>query len=282
MNWIKRHPFQAVSFTAFNVFIATMAGFRPDLWVPFLVAFGIGLIVWICLFQIYKPLLAFLLAMLLALPGPQVKAEGHKKGGEVVIGVIIICGMTFCVYKLARFCQQHFPPPNTNQVNNLNFGPGGAGAGTNFGASFALSADPCISEGGGASTNFVLIPPTSFYINAMVSGGELRTSVNTSGDSSSMEAFIAGVQAEGLQAEAESFSLNGAPAPSSAVPISFQPTTGTVSNGVAGTAFLITVSCSRDMQTWQTVLSTTAGEGTAFQIVDTVVSQSMFYRLELR
>lgn len=57
MNWIKAHPFQAVSFTAYNVFVATMAGMRPDLWVAFLVMFILGLFVFVILFHIYKPLL---------------------------------------------------------------------------------------------------------------------------------------------------------------------------------------------------------------------------------
>lgn len=276
MNWIKAHPYQAVCFTAYFSIVACFAGFMPQFWVQFLVIFILGLVVWACLFQIYKPLMVVTLCALLTIPAPQAKAA-QRKGGGVVIGVVIICGMTYCIYRLARFCQQHFPPPNTNNVNNA-FGPALPGGWTNFAASFALTSDPCVSDAG---TNFV-ISPTSFTINAMVQGGQLRTAVFASGDSSSMEEFISGVQAQGLVAGTTSYAIDGEPAPASSVPISYQPTTGTITNGVLGTAFLITVQASSDMQTWQTLFSTTAGEGTAFQVQDTVTSTAMFYRLILQ
>jgi hypothetical protein len=282
MNWLKAHPVKAVAFTLLFTFIGTFAGCRADLFVPLLVAFLLALFMFVLVFsidahKIIVSLLAFL--MVLAPCRPPAVSASQKKGGEVVVGVIIICGMTYCVYRLARFCQQHFPPPNTNNVNNANFGPAtnNPAGGTNFGASFALVSDPCVSAG----TNFV-ISPTSFTINAMVQGGQLRTAVSASSDSSSMEEFISGVQAQGLLAGTTSYAIDGEPAPPSSVPITFQPTTGTVTNGVAGTAFLITVQASSDMQTWQTLFSTTAGEGTAFQVQDTIVSPAMFYRLILQ
>lgn len=282
MNWLKAHPIKAASFTLLFTFIATFAGCRSDLFVPLLIAFLLGLFIFVIVFghDTRRKLVIFLLAFLTVMAPyrPPTVSASQKKGGEVVIGVIIICGMTYCVYRLARFCQQHFPPPNTNSPAAFNFGP----AGTNnpnvvYGASFALTSDPCVSAG----TNFV-ISPTSFTINAAVQNGALRTSVAASGESSSMETFLAGIAAEGLQAGTTSFAVDGEPAPASSVPISFQPTTGTVTNGVAGTAFLITVQASSDMRTWQTLFSTTAGEGTAFQVQDTVTSPAMFYRLILQ
>lgn len=271
MNWIKSHPYQAVCFTGYFAILASFAGFLPQFWVQFLVLFFLGLALFVALFYIYKPLLVVLLAALLAIPAPQAKAV-QRKGGEVLVGVIVICGASYCIYRLARFCKNHFPPPNTNDVNEAE-----SPFGTNqiLGASFVLASDPCAAESG-LGTN-----ATTFTINAMVQNGELRTAVSTSGDSSSMEEFLAGMQAQGL-ALGESYSVDGKPASSSSVPISFQPTTGTISNGIAGTAFLITVQASSDLQSWQQLFTTTASEGTVFQIVDTVVAPSTFYKLILQ
>jgi hypothetical protein len=280
MNWLKAHPIKAVCFTLLFTYLATFAGCRADLWLPLLVAFLLSLFIFVLVFSHdnRRKLVIFLLAFLTVMTPcrPPTVSASQKKGGEVVVAVVIICGMTYCVYRLARFCQQHFPPANTNNVNNA-FAPALPAGGTNFGASFALASDPCVSAG----TNFV-ISPTSFTINAMVQGGQLRTAVSASSDSSSMEEFISGVQAQGLAAGTTSYAIDGEPAPASSVPISFQPTTGTITNGIAGTAFLITVQASQDLVTWQTLFSTTAGEGTAFQVQDTVTSTAMFYRLELR
>jgi hypothetical protein len=53
MNWLKAHPFQAVSFAVYFTAVATFAGFLPHLWVPFLVLFLLGLGVFVAIFQIY-------------------------------------------------------------------------------------------------------------------------------------------------------------------------------------------------------------------------------------
>lgn len=270
MNWIKSHPYQAVAFTAYFCLVAAFWGFMPHLRVPFSVLFILGVLVWLWLYWIYKPLMVVLLAALMAMPAPQAKAV-QRKGGEVLVGVIVICGASYCIYRLARFCKQHFPPPNTNDVNEAE-----SPFGTNhvLGASFVLAADPC------SSTNAPGTNVTTFTINSVVNNGRLLSGVSASNDNSSMEEFLSGIAAQGLVL-GESYSVDGEPAPSSAVPISFQPTTGTVTNGILGTAFLITVQASQDLVTWQQLFTTTAGEGTAFQVVDTVVSPSMYYRLLL-
>jgi hypothetical protein len=289
MNWLKSHPIKAIGFAMVFTFIATFAGCRSDLRMSLLIAFGIVLTIFVGVFMTdtRRKLIIILLAGLMFMtPGTQTTTHAaQRKGGEVVIAVVVVCTATYCIYRLARFCQQHFPPPNTNQVNNVNFGaneaagPNAAG-GTNFGASFALDTSSC-SISGTNTVNVTNANPTSFFINSMVLNGELHTSVSASDQSSSMEQFMADTAAEGLQANGNSYSINGEPAPASSVPISYTPTGG-ISNGVAGTTYTVSVQASSDMHTWQPLFSTTASEGTAFQVVDTVLLPQTFYRLVLQ
>lgn len=103
MNWLKAHPIKAVSFTLLFTFIGTFAGCRADLFVPLLVAFLLALFMFVLVFsidahKIIVSLLAFL--MVLAPCRPPAVSASQKKGGEVVVAVVIICGMTYCVYRL--------------------------------------------------------------------------------------------------------------------------------------------------------------------------------------
>lgn len=263
MNWLKRHPLQAVSFAIFNTFIACLAGCRPDLWVPLLVMFIIGLFVFVLLYQIYKPLMLLLAALLMMADGAPPMTAAQRKGGEIVVGVIVICVGTYCVYRLARFCNQHFPkPPGTNQVNNVaqNLTPS-----QEAGASFPVSVSCDNGESYAA--------PGTFTINAAVIDGELYTGCSMSTETASMDEFLAGLSAHGLYPGAgASYSLNGQPV--SSLPI------GNGGNAIAGTEYRITVMGSFDMQTWSTLFVTTAGEGTAFQIQDSMGTK-LFYRLEM-
>lgn len=286
MNWIKRHPFQAVSFTAFNVFLACTAAYEPHLIVPCTVAFVLGLVVWACLFQIYKPLMVFFLSLLMATSGlttteaaepAQNQADGlrGKKGGEVVVGVIIICVGTYCVYKLARFCKQHFPPPQTNQVNQAEAAlPDGNNDTNVYAASFILAADPC-SDYGSSNSNVLT---NTVAINAVIAYGSIKSALTLSDASQSMEAFMAELNSEGLTV-GESYAVNGSSAPPSAVPITMSY--GSISNNLAGATHTVIVSGSADLQGWTQLFATTASEGKPFQIQDTMIGHSMFYRLEL-
>src|SRR4051812_5632729 len=121
MNWLKSHPLKAIGFTVAFTFIATFAGCRSDLRM-FLIGVGIALALFVAVFltDTRRKLIVILLSCLMFMtPGTQPRAQAvQKKGGEVVIAVVVVCTATYCIYRLARFCQQHFPPPNTNNVAN--------------------------------------------------------------------------------------------------------------------------------------------------------------------
>jgi hypothetical protein len=223
--------------------------------------------------------LALALGSLLALPGgighaeqPAVPPNAAKVAPAknwVAAGVVVICVGGYCIYRMAKFCNSHFPKGQTNAQNNQIIG--------SVGASFIYQGDAC-NESELPSTNGPASgPPTTFTVNVAVVGNGLRTSVSASLETQDLESFMQEASSQGLTIGLPaSYERNGKPCQPGDVPLSFDAWTATMNTGSGGQQ--VVVEGSADLDRWDVLFTT---DSQAFSVVDASETQSRFYRVSL-
>lgn len=247
--------------------------------------FGIAGLCFIFLIVRRYLLVLFLVGSLVLQP-VNVRAQEQQLNawGVPVAVTVVVCGVTYCIYKLVRFCQKHLPkdkPANTNEVY-IAFG----GAGDEYGGSWNHgSLGSCLQP-----SAFSLQPspdsPTTFSLNVFVaSSAFLVTTMSavTGLDSwqtwSQFQADVAshGLTVTGRNDGSQFFSRNRQPVQAGEVPIRFDQVTGEVKVG-EGELVKIIVERSTDLEAWYPILTVQHQVGSAFEVLDTSIDSSAFYR----
>jgi len=102
-SWMSHHPFKVMLFTfLFTLIPAVMAVTNEKLFYPGLAAFMFFVIVWaISLWRYSKNIVTVLLIIgIMAAPLQQARAA------MIGVGVVVVCGAGYCVYKLVKVCQE--------------------------------------------------------------------------------------------------------------------------------------------------------------------------------
>ena len=278
-EWIAARPFVAVGLAVLFSVTSTAAGFRED-WRPLLVSmFGCGLMVFV--FSMHR-FLGLIIAITLALP---TKAE-EQPVVPVAAGIVVICVGGFCIYKVAKFCQKHFPKEEkkTNELTGFS-----VTSSDEYGAAWSYnSAGYCYEPGFQLAS--VEESPTTFNLDVLVgAGATLRTTMSAvtgPGTSQTFSEFKAEVEKHGLfiSDHAEPYphyERNRIPCSEDVVPISFDPLSKAVTHNTGGTMRKVVVERSINLVDWFPLLTTEVSEGTGFRVADCTRENQMFYRVQV-
>jgi hypothetical protein len=296
-NWIAGQPFTAFSLAALFGSLATAMGLRED-WIPVLLGlFIVGLVVMIV--SMWKYTAPIVLAVVLALPAldthaqapfPEREAQIEPAALPIAAGVVIICVGGYCIYKLSKFCQKHFPPSDksTNGFFGVIVGGGDEyGGAYNYGA-LGSCYEPPPSDFAPASQD----DATTFRLNVLLETVySTRITMTATPNDGTTQTFLQfqqemlthGLWVSGQPDGSQSFSRNGVPIDPTMSPITFDPVTKSVRNTLVGEGEMrkITVLRSNDMKHWTEFLTTEVGAGAGIQVVDCTREGQMFYRVEM-
>lgn len=293
-QWIVCNPWTAVGLTFWHTALALLMGFRDDAMGIWIGCFLAGLTVFAR--SMIRMKTAMVVGLMLACQLQEVKAqvfperEVNPAGVGVAVGVGVICVGTYCIYKFVKFCEKKFPKDEKSNSLSGFYAQGE----DETGAAFSYGAmGSCAPWDGDFSPTSQTGTPTTFNLNIYVDpyAGPVMTMTANVGEqfSQTAEEFFADMLSHGLYLSgrpdgAQSFSRNRIPCDASEVPITFDPVTATVRNGLAGSGETqtIIVERSRDLRLWSAFVKTEVGAGAGFRVVDTTQEGQMFYRVTTR
>jgi hypothetical protein len=292
-RWLHNHPLKAVFFTVIFTILATSAAFREDIFWKLACIYAIILCIWGLIFVFdNKRIIALALTAGLLFPSlanPQEKPpQQEEEAVAVTVGVIVICGGSYCIYKMIKICQKNMPPKDTNSAPSELTADGSDEYG---GAQEFSSIGSCYIPASPNSFPYedLFHNPTTFTIDVSLNGGVISTRMgvnNQEGTAQTWDQFVAEMADHGLfltgrAALAPQYERDGVPCDAADVPLSFDPLTGHVIHNTGGELRTVSVERSPNMETWYPFLATDVADGSRFRVVDTTREGQMFYRVQL-
>jgi hypothetical protein len=246
--------------------------------------------IWFYLDCALKKSLSIALAFLIACLPYQARAQeegGDGGGAPAVVVIVVTCVAGVCIYKLARFCQKHFPntqsttnsPPDelTGSVDGSEVASWNIG---NLGSCAGLDDHPSVTF----AINGIVYP-------ANVKRGPRIVSTVTVGSGKenylTWSEFVAeaksyGVVVSGVGDGSQYFARDGKHIDSSESIIHFDQNTMTVGVYSPGSkTHMVEVSRSTDLVNWERFMLMEVEENRNFQVVDTTATGQMFYGMRI-
>lgn len=237
-----------------------------------------------------KKLLIFLLSCSLAANTLRAQEKQEASAAGAGVAIVVVCVGGYCVYRVVKFCQKHFPKDKPTKTNELYSVSGGAG--DEYGGSWNHgSLGSCLSPDPGSrfrpSLSDLGTSPTLFSLNVFVaSPTQLRKTMTADTRPESFQSWVQfqsevashGLHVSGQNDGSQYFSRNGSPVPAGEVPLRFDTVTGQVIHDRGGELVSIAIEASTDLEHWQRLASVQHGVGEGFQIADVSGEERQFYR----
>lgn len=306
---MKNHPIQSVLFATIFASLATFLSFREDLLLGGgIVYFAFALLCGFLIWRYQKTLLVFTLACLLVLPSQAQLAPEEQEtaesaspecsAGAAVVVVVIVVVWGIIIYKLAKFCQKHFPknpPPPSKPTNTI---PSSL---SYFGSDAYVSAynldylgscwedDPCndMAIPDGQDENDSVTTYLTISVNQNNEGKVVLSGIVEAKKGTNYVQSWAEFQAECLE---QNVILTGEPGTSyhsyggdsiaqEDSPVLYDAERKVIKVGIGSPVYYgVVVQRSKDMRNWVDLLKTEVEIGRTIQIQDTTPTGQEFYR----